>query len=377
MLAAIVITGVISGHLPPGGNAAADSQRMVSLYVDGQKRVFGSDASTVGDVLRRSNVALGSGDVVEPAASTAISDGFFNVNVYRARPVIVVDGYRSYRFQSASRSPKQIATQAGLTVFPEDNYTQEAVTDIVSSEAVGDKVTVQRAVPIAVKVDGAVKTVRTQAKTVGEAIKESGIALGLNDTVSVPQDTAVAPDLALGITRVTEVITTITSPIAPPVQTLTDPNMLKGQTTVKSEGADGSQTVTYRIHYKDGLETGRETIALVSKTEPQPRVVINGTKVMFAGSVEYWRPLVTAAATQWNYDPNIMMRIMACESGGNATTVSHFIVNGEHPTGLFQYLPTTWRAAGGTDDNIMDGAVQIQITAKKMALFGTGPWQCK
>ena len=377
MLIAIVTTGIASGHLPPGGNAAADSQHMVSLYADGQKRVFGTDANTVGDLLKRSNVSLAAGDSVEPAATTAISDGFFNVNVYRARPVIVIDGYRSYRFSSASRSPQQIAKQAGLTVFPEDAYKQEAVTDIVSSAAIGDKITVQRAVPIAVKVDGAVKTVRTQAKTVGEAIKDSGIALGLNDTISMPQETAVAPDMSLGITRVTEVVTTITSPIARPVQTIADPTMLKGQSVVKSEGADGSQTVTYRIHYKDGAETARDMVALVSKTDPQPKVVVNGTKVMFSGSVEYWRPMVVEAAAQWNYDPNIMMRIMACESGGNATSISHFIVNGEHPTGLFQYLPSTWRSAGGTDDNILDGAAQIQITAKKMALYGTGPWECR
>jgi hypothetical protein len=72
-----------------------------------------------------------------------------------------------------------------------------------------------------------------------------------------------------------------------------------------------------------------------------------------------------------------MLRIMACESKGNATTVSGFIINGEHPTGLFQYLPSTWRAAGGTDDNILDGTTQIKLTAKKMALYGTKPWQCQ
>lgn len=350
---------------------------MVSLYADGQKRVFSTDAATVGELLGRSNVKLGSGDLVEPALSTVIPAGFFNINVFRGRPVIVVDGYRSYRFNSASRSPRIMAEQAGLRVYPEDAYTQEAVTDIVSSQAVGDRVTVKRSVPMSVRVDGKMLVIRTQDATVGEAIKHGGIALGLNDTVTVPQDTPVEPGLAFGIIRVTEVVATITDVVAKTVETTVDPDMLKGQTIVKSEGTDGSHTATYRIHYKDGVETSRQLVALVSQTASTPKIIVRGTKVMFSGSVEYWRPMVVAAAAEWNYDPNTMMRIMACESRGNATSISAFVVNGQHPMGLFQYLPSTWRAAGGTDANILDGETQIKITARKMALFGTGPWECR
>lgn len=377
LLFAIVIAGVTTGHLPPGGSAAADSQHMVSIYADGQKRVFSTDAATVGELLGRTNVVLGSGDSVEPTASTVITAGIFNINVYRARPVIVIDGYRSYRFNSASRSSRVLAQQAGLTVYPEDTYRQEAVTDIVSSQAVGDKITVKRSVPLNVRVDGQTSIIRTQDATVGAAIKSAGIALGLSDTVTVPQETLVEPGLTFGIIRVTEVVTTITSVIAKPVKSTDDPTMLKGQTVVSSEGTDGAQTASFRIHYKDGVETGRQLVTLVSRTEPTPRIVVKGTKVLFAGSVEYWRPMVVAAAAEWNYDPNTMMRIMACESRGNASSISNFIVNGQHPMGLFQYLPSTWRAAGGNDANILDGEAQIKITARKMALYGTGPWECK
>jgi len=350
---------------------------MVSLYADGQKRIVSTDAATVGELLGRTSVKLGSGDSVEPALSTVIPAGFFNINVYRARPVIVVDGYRSIRFNSSSRSPRIMAQQAGLTVYPEDAYTQEAVTDIVSSQAVGEKVTVKRAIPISVRVDGKVKVIRTQDATVGEAIKHAGIALGLNDTVTVPRETVVQPGLSFGVIRVTEVVTTITDVIAKTVQTTADPDMLKGQIAVKSEGSDGSRTATYRINYKDGVETGRQLLALVSQTEPTPKIIVKGTKVMFSGSVEYWRPIVVLAAAEWNFDPNTMMRIMSCESRGNATSISGFVVNGQHPMGLFQYLPSTWRAAGGTDANILDGEAQIKITARKMALYGTAPWECK
>ena len=350
---------------------------MVSLYVDGQKRVLGTSADTVSSLLDRAGVTLRRGDLVEPAPKTVMTDGMFNVNVYRARPVTVVDGYRSYRLASASQSPHRLAEQAGLTVYPEDTYVMDAVTDIVPSEAVGDRITVQRSVPYTVKVDGKVRALRTQGKTVGAALKTSGIALGLNDSVTVPATTPILPGLSFGVVRVSEVVTDISEVLPRPTKTTNDSSLLKGQTQTTTEGADGAKVTTYKIHYKDGVETGREVIKLLSRTEPQPKVMVVGTKVLFSGSVEYWRPMVAAAAAQWNFDPNVMMRIMACESRGNATVVSQFIVNGEHPMGLFQYLPTTWKAAGGTDANILDGPTQIQITAKKMALYGTGPWQCK
>src|SRR5262249_38065839 len=156
--------------------------------------------------------------------------------------------------------------------------------------------------------------------------------------------------------------------------TITDPNLLKGTTQVRTAGADGQKTVTYLIHYTDGRETNRQQLQVVSQTPPTPQVVVVGTKVIFEGSVEYWRPLGIAAATKYGVDPNMMLRIMKCESNGNAADVSHFVVNGQHPTGLFQYLLTTWQAAGGTADNIMDGPTQIELTAKKMATTGTGAW---
>src|SRR5207302_887645 len=110
-------------------------------------------------------------------------------------------------------------------------------------------------------------------------------------------------------------------------------------------GSDGQKTVTYRIHYQDGKEIGREVVQIVSQTDPVAQMVSVGTKVMFAGNVEYWRPQVVAAAAANGLDPNMMLRIMNCETHGNASDISVFVINGQHPTGLFQFLPSTWATA--------------------------------
>ncbi len=347
------------------------------MYADGQKRVFTTDAATVRAALQQRGIELGTTDLVEPSLDTVLPRGFFNINVYRSRPVLVQDGFRLYRIKSAYQSPRLLAQTAGLTVYPEDTYKTEVIDNIVDHEAVGIKVTINRSLPLTVKVDGQLRSIRTQADTVGAALKDAGIALGLKDTVSAPLNDPVVRGMQVAVARVSQVEVPVTTKLPFTTKTITDPDLLKGQTRIQTEGVEGAKVGLYRIHYQDGVETRRELLRPISQTEPVTRVQIVGTKVLFAGSVEHWRPLVMAAATKWNLDPNMMLRIMACESRGNATVVSRFIVNGEHPTGLFQYLPSTWRASGGTDANILDGAAQIEITARKMATQGTNAWQCK
>ncbi len=371
------ILGVGTGNLPISPAAHADSQRVVSLYADGTKKVFTTSAATVGDVLGRAGIKLSTGDLVEPAASTAVTTGFFNINVYRARPIQVSDGSKAYDIQSAYQSPRLLADAAGVKLYPEDKLKSDVITDFVGAKAVGLQVSVVRAIPVHVNVDGKSILIRTQAKTVAGAILDAGIQLGLKDTLSVPAENTVINGMTVSVTRVSDIETKLTDVIARNVKTINDPELSKGITRVTQEGSDGQKAALYRIHYRNGAEVSRETLQLISRTEPTDRIVVVGTKVFFAGSVEYWRPMVIESAAAYGLDPNMMLRIMACESGGNATSVSHFIVNGEHPTGLFQFLPSTWRSAGGTDSNIFDGPTQVKLAARKMAREGTSAWQCK
>lgn len=369
ILITIVIFGLSTGRLPLSPAASADSQRMVSLYVDGQKRLFSTSATTVGDVLGRAHVKLGQGDLVEPSASTVMSGGQFNVNVYRARPVLVVDGTKSYHVLSAYQSPRLLALAAGLTLYPEDNYRSEIITNIVQTDSIGEKVTVQRATPMNVQVDGGLHQIRTQAKTVADALKTAGISLGLKDTVSTSLSAPVVSGMTVNITRVTEADVTLTQTLPRPVQTVNDPTMLKGQSVVKQAGSDGQKTVTYNIHYQNGVETSRQVLQVVSQTAPVAQIISVGTKILFAGNIEYWRPQVQSAAAQYGVDPNLMLAIMNCESHGNATDV-----NSIGASGLFQFLPSTWASNGGSPNSILDGSAQIQMAAKVLSTQGTSPW---
>ncbi len=372
-----VILGVGSGHLPISPAAHADAQKVVSLYSDGTKKVFTTNASTVGEVLDRVGIKLAKGDLVEPGLTTLITNGFFNINVYRAQHIQVSDGQTAYNVKSAYQSPRLLADAAGVKTYPEDKFKSEVITNFVDTKAVGLKVSVVRAIPIRLTVDGKNLDIRTQAKTVGGAILGAGITLGIKDTLSVPADSLVIGGMKVAITRVSDIEAKLTEALPRNVQTINDPELAKGVSHVTQEGSDGSKTALYRIHYRNGIELSRETLQLFSQTAPVDRIVVVGTKVFFAGSVEYWRPLVVEAAGTYGLDPNMMLRIMSCESRGNATSVNVATVGGEHATGLFQFLPSTWRSAGGTPDNIFDGPTQVNLAAKYMSRYGTSAWACR
>ncbi len=351
--------------------ALADSSKIVSVFADDRQKIVSTEATTVGDFLSRVNIKVEADDLVEPDVKTVIPQGFFNINVYRAQAYRVVDGSNVRIIHSAHQSLRKIITSSNITLFPEDSVSAEAVTDFVEAEVVGQSIIIDRATPLTLVADGKVAVKRTQAKTIDEFIKTAGISLGEKDTITPALGTPVTPDQKVSITRVAEVVVTKDETIPRPVQTETDPDKPKGDSQVKSEGSDGHRQATYRIHYHDGVEVARETLKVEGQVEPKPKIMVVGTKVFFGGSVEYWRPMVAEAAAANGIDPNRMLRIMACESGGNANAS-----NGTH-FGLFQYLRTTWRSAGGSDDNIFDGPTQIRLTAYKMAHFGYGPWVCQ
>jgi hypothetical protein len=151
-------------------------------------------------------------------------------------------------------------------------------------------------------------------------------------------------------------------------QTVKDPNLYVGQSQLARAGINGAQDVTYHIRYNDGTEVERNVLAVANVVAPINAIMQVGTKVRFAGSIEYWRPIVQSAAASYGVDPNLMLAIMSCESGGNASAS-----NGTH-FGLYQYDPTTWAGIGGTSGNIYDGTTQINKTAWKIANQGTSAW---
>jgi uncharacterized protein YabE (DUF348 family) len=278
----IVVIGLVVGLIPPPKHVLADSTRIVSIYHDGEKKVITTDATTVGDALKQSGVSLTDGDTVEPNPGTAMPVGFFNINVYRARPVAVIDGDQQRVVRTASQSPRLIAESAGYTVYPEDEYDMATIDDMLSHGAVGQQVVIRRSTPVVIETDGQRYVVRTQQKTVGGLLDERDVALGPEDTTEPARGTVVSANITVKINRVKIAVVKQALPIARSTQTIKDATLNAGDARVETEGSDGEKVMTFRINYQNGIERHRDLLTQEVTKEPVAKVVRVGTKIDYS-----------------------------------------------------------------------------------------------
>src|SRR3989344_5141645 len=144
-----------------GRTIGASDSKVVKLSIDGKQQTILTRAQTIGDLLKRAKVTVNEGDVLEPTADTPILDDNFRINIYRARPVTIFDGDKRIQALSAATSPRSVAAQAGLVVYPEDKVDITSSDGFLKEGVLGQKVVIQRATPVFINLYGTPITVRT------------------------------------------------------------------------------------------------------------------------------------------------------------------------------------------------------------------------
>jgi uncharacterized protein YabE (DUF348 family) len=220
---------------------------------------------------------VGEHDLVEPSRETALISNDYNVNIYRARPVTVVDGGNRYPILTAAQSPRQIAEAAGLAVYPEDTYQTARVDDFVS-EGIGLKVTIDRSVPVVLSLYGTSTPVRTQAATVAELLKEKNITLQEGDTLLPPPNAPITPNLTVSIVRNGTQMVTVEEDVAFQTETIRDNDRPLGYRVVQHEGKKGRRTVTYEIKLENNSEVSRKELNSIMLEPAQKQVEVVGSK---------------------------------------------------------------------------------------------------
>ncbi len=330
--------------------AQAQNGTVISLAVDGARQGFATDAKTVAEVLARAKVRLVEDDLVEPALNTVINTKVFYINVYRAKPAVIIDQGHEIFVKTPYQNPKLIAERsAGLTMYPEDGYKTDLIRDFVGVGVLGHRIEVERAVPLSVMVDGQTLELRSRASTVGAMLREKGLVLSDDDIVSVNRSTPLTTGMQITVTRVGKEVVAVEETITPPVQNIFDNNKPPGYEEIRQPGAPGKQLVTYQVNFHNGVEVSREALQTVVVNQPVTRVVVRG--VAFAGDV-------------W-------LQLRLCESGGDYTRNSG---NGYH--GAYQFSPGTWQGMGTGYQYAYQAPPEVQDAAAQrlQARSGWGQW---
>ena len=95
-------------------------KNFVTFYDGEEINTYRTDAKTVEEALKRAKIKVNDGDIVEPALDERITTQNFNINIYRARKVVVRDGDKQIHLTTASHNPREIAKKAGVELRAED-----------------------------------------------------------------------------------------------------------------------------------------------------------------------------------------------------------------------------------------------------------------
>lgn len=292
-----VVILIVLGFVMLSGrvHASDESGRLMTIHDRGEDKLILTEAATIGAALAEAGITLDSKDAVEPAVDEKLVASEYQVNIYRARPVTIVDGPMRQKVVTPYQTPERIIKDAGITLYPED-ATVLSRSDNIIADGAGLQLTIDRATVFSLNLYGATTQVRTQGATIGDMLKEKNVTLGANDRVSIPLSGTLTAGIEVKVWREGKQTITAEEVVNFDTEQIRDADRAPGYKEVKTAGVTGLKKVTYEIEIKDGVEVARNEIAsLVTKPAVQ-QVEVIGAKVVLSVAYSADRAAIMTAA---------------------------------------------------------------------------------
>ena len=329
----------------------------ITLVVDGQQVLVSSSASTVGALLVEQGVSTTSRDVIAPATSVPI-DGPLEVSVQRARPVdLSVNGQRRTVWTTSNDVDELLQA---LGVREQAVFTSVSRSSRLPLQGAVLAIRTPRQVKIAV--DGETRVVQTTDATVSAAIATAGIELDSDDRLSVPFGAPVVSGATYTVIRVEKALETNILVIRPSVRTQRRASLARGRRIVVKAPVAGVAEQVVTVVYENGVVISQRVMSNNVVQQPISGVIALGT-----GSSQ---SSATVAIPNSGGGPNFAA-LAKCESGGRPRAVNP---SGKY-RGLYQFDLGTWHGTGGLGDPI-DASPEEQ-TKRARILYndrGRAPW---
>ena len=332
-------------------------EHLVRIYDRGEEKTIITNALTVRQALRAAKITIDEKiDAVEPNIDMELTGAKYQVNIFRARPITIVDGNKRLKVTTAEQTPALIAKAAGIEVFEEDKTTLSN-SDNMAVDGANMVMKIDRASMVNFVLYGKESVIRTHAKTVGELLKEKNINPKKDDTLSVDRSAKIIPGMKIELWRNGKQTITAEEDVKFEVEKVQDANRDSGYREVKQAGENGKKNVTYEIEMKNGVEVSRKEIASVVTKEPKKQIEIVGTKssTSFSGSFS-----------------EALARLRSCEGSYTSNTGNGYY-------GAYQFDKRTWGNYGGYElASDAPAAVQDEKAWQTYKARGWQPWPtCK
>ncbi len=277
------------------------------LALQSAERIPANLALTAGIRLFPGDVIRWNGQAV-PAEEPLLPAPAYILQYQQAFPLTIVENKQQQTIYSAAATIGQALWQAGIRLDPQDRISIPAETALDKAQTL----TLRRAIPINIQIDGRKISETSAAVSVGEALSENSLSLQDMDYSIPPEDQPLPANGAIRVVRVQEEIVLQQSAIAFQNETTADPSLELDQKRIIQAGQAGLQVTRVRIRYEDGKEISRQTDSQWTAKEPVTQKVGYGTKLavhtlqISGGTVEYWKTMTVYATS---YSP--------CNSGGS------------------------------------------------------------
>ena len=300
-------------------NADDTQDRLISVYDQGETYAFITNETTLGAALHAAGVTLDERDSIEPSRDEELVASSYQVNIYRVRPITVIDGTTHIRILSARRTVEQITQDAGITMHDEDIADLDQAD--VAHDSAGLTLTITRATPVTLDLYGKKTRVRTQASTVGELLHEKQLTLDSLDRLSLAKEASIREDMNIRIWREGIQTTSIKEKIPPSKRIIYDVNRPLGYRGVRAKGEPGIKTVVYQIEIKKGKEISRKQLSAVVSRKPKEMVEVIGLKndgsgLTLAKGAQYFIDSRGVSHRETYYDLPMGTVMQACGQGG-------------------------------------------------------------
>ena len=337
--------------------AAKAGEKLVTIYDRGAEKTIVTKARTIREALKLAKFSIDERqDVVEPSLDSEMVAEKYNINIFRARPITIVDGNKRLKVTTAEQTPALIAKAAGIEVFEEDKTTLSN-SDNMAVDGANMVMKIDRASMVNFVLYGKESVIRTHAKTVGELLKEKNIDPKKDDTLSVDRSAKIIPGMKIELWRNGKQTITAEEDVKFEVEKVQDANRDSGYREVKQVGENGKKNVTYEVEMKNGVEVSRKEIASVVTKEPRKQIEIVGTKssTSFSGSFS-----------------EALARLRSCEGSYTSNTGNGYY-------GAYQFDKRTWGNYGGYElASDAPAAVQDEKAWQTYKARGWQPWPtCK
>ena len=337
--------------------AAKAGEKLVTIYDRGAEKTIVTKARTIREALKLAKFSIDERqDVVEPSLDSEMVAEKYNINIFRARPITIVDGNKRLKITTAEQTPALIAKTAGIEVFEEDKTTLSN-SDNMAVDGANMVMKIDRASMVNFVLYGKESVIRTHAKTVGELLKEKNIDPKKGDTLSVDRSAKIIPGMKIELWRNGKQTITVEEDVKFEVEKVQDANRNSGYREVKQVGENGKKNVTYEVEMKNGVEVSRKEIASVVTKEPKKQIEIVGTKssTSFSGSFS-----------------EALARLRSCEGSYTSNTGNGYY-------GAYQFDKRTWGNYGGYElASDAPAAVQDEKAWQTYKARGWQPWPtCK